>query len=488
MISQQAYEHSKSERRTVSIDPTAFWKLALSISIASVLIMADDYLLRLPFETLCILCFLLAFSLVVVTASSWEAGIWAPASTYLLVLVLFHFGLTSVYGFGLLSEAAYDSYSSWLFSQDTPAALLTATIGVASCSAGIHIADITSSRNSSHLNAGTMESRMGVSHDYYLRLVGSVITILASIMWFCFVFLAGGISLLLATYREYLDATATFPMGYVWIISGIGLSFLAASGTAFRQLRQLTCAAYGSFLLFSLCALPLGLRGEILFPVLAACAVASKRGTVPRRRTTILIALTLLLIISGIKEVRQVGIGGTQTSELRGNILDSLTEMGGSLRPTVVVIEWSMEGEATIKGESYWAPIDRALCAFLPARVCIPAQDDDRLLNVVVAERVGNIGFSPIAEAFRNFGRGGVVIVLAIIGVILGAISTMRSGPMRNALAGVILIELLINVRNAFTQVPSHLSLGLSLLLLVLVLGRLFPIRLLNDSAKESQR
>jgi len=97
-------------------------------------------------------------------------------------------------------------------------------------------------------------------------------------------------------------------------------------------------------------------------------------------------------------------------------------------------------------------------------------------MNVLVQERVGPIGFSPIAEAYRNFGMFGIVFVLLGIGLLVGWMDRWPSNDFRNAILGVILLELLINVRNAFTATPSHLIIGLGIVMVVggiyITLGR----------------
>ena len=55
---------------------------------------------------------------------------------------------------------------------------------------------------------------------------------------------------------------------------------------------------------------------------------------------------------------------------------------------------------------------DRASGGAPVARPDKRRRDDDlRIANVLVADRVGAIGYSPVAEAYRNFGSLGVVIV-----------------------------------------------------------------------------
>jgi hypothetical protein len=187
----------------------------------------------------------------------------------------------------------------------------------------------------------------------------------------------------------------------------------------------------------------------------------------PSLRTALIAIVVGLFAIAMLREVRAVGLGSTDGLQAGGNAFDGLTELGGTLRSVSEVVLWSQLGEQQINGASYWAPVDRAACAVVPDGHCVPAYDDDRLMNVLVQQRVGAIGFSPIAEGFRNFGWSGVVVVMALIGILLGALDQLRPSMSSQAIVGVVLVELFINVRNAFVPVPSHIIGGLIFVLLI---------------------
>ena len=93
--------------------------------------------------------------------------------------------------------------------------------------------------------------------------------------------------------------------------------------------------------------------------------------------------------------------------------------MGGSLHPVENVVRWRAEGDPLELGASYWAPLERAAAWVLPGLGTAAAEDDMRIMNVLVTDRVGPIGFSPVAEAYRNFGAPGVAIVLGLLGAAL---------------------------------------------------------------------
>jgi oligosaccharide repeat unit polymerase len=320
-----------------------------------------------------------------------------------------------------------------------------------------------------------------------VRLVGGVMLIGSVFLWLFLVLRTGGLALFAASYQEYLAATessgASSLFSYSWLGVGVGLTFLASVDSS-RWSRF----SVGVFvLLFVPLALPIGLRGEVMFPIAAALAIRAKRYSVPSTFLTIAFIVLGLFLTSGIKELRQVGIAERSEATISLSAFDALAETGSSLRPVAEVVYWSDSGDSFINGSSYWAPIERLAQAILPGASSIPSQNDERLMNVLVMERVGPIGFSPVAEAFRNFGTIGVIVIMGIIGLIVGKLDNTRESPLAMMVCGVILVELLINIRNSFVAVPFHLLFGFAAIGLVL-LGSLLTSRDQNKSAVDGRR
>jgi hypothetical protein len=243
---------------------------------------------------------------------------------------------------------------------------------------------------------------------------------------------------------------------------GLGLCLLAATESTI--LHRL---ALGAFVIFSFCALPLGLRGEVFFPLLAAAVVRTKWRKPPSAWITIGAVIVLLFSIAVISDVRQVGLGSASMAS--GHPLDGLTEMGQSLRPVSEVVYWHKTGDEFLNGATYWAPLDRGFCRIIPSAKCLPAEEDERITGTLVMNRVGPIGFSPIAEAYLNFGRTGVVFVMFAIGVLIGSMDKWPVTRARLAAFGVIYVELLINIRNSFIALPSHIIVGFILVYVVVI-------------------
>jgi len=445
-----------------SISSTVLWRLIALIVGLTGLFVLRGWLLSLSLSALCEI--LSVYSAGALFMTIRMTGAWSPSSIYLLVFGVFHFGLTLVVGIGLLSPEVEALVSLWFYRQETKEAIFLASLGAVSCSIGIHLAHLLGSRFSP-----TRVPETDGNHRYAraLSLVGGILVIISVGAWFFAVVASGGPSLLVSSYVEYLDATesSSSVIAFIWFGMGLGLSFLAASEPSRWRL-----ISFSAFVCFALVALPLGLRGEVLFPSFAGAVIMAKRTKPPSTKLAIAGGLMLLFVIPLLKDVRQEGIANA--SGVSGNPLDGLTELGQSLRPTAEVVYWHELGDRFQGGATYWAPFQRPFCRVQPSLSCIPADRDERLTGTLVLNRVGPIGFSPIAEAFLNFGQAGVVLIMCLIGLLLGRMDLWQPTRLRCAALGVILVELLINVRNSFAATPSHIIMGIVLLFTVAFLAR----------------
>lgn len=129
-------------------------------------------------------------------------------------------------------------------------------------------------------------------------------------------------------------------------------------------------------------------------------------------------SIALLLVISFVRQYRLKGTGALDA--IRDvSVFDALAEMGFSLTPMKIVHEWLATGVDQLRfGETYWAPFERTLAIVLP--IARPdASDDFRLMNVAMALREGNYGFSISAEAMINFGLIGCFVIGCLVGAFL---------------------------------------------------------------------
>lgn len=389
-------------------------------------------------------------------------GMWSIPSVYLLVFCIFHFGMTGVLALGLpISEDMLTIMSLYWPAQGAVRhATLSATLGVASYALGVLAVGRTKRPPVSEEPVAETAEDVVIARGGLVLLAGGIGA------WFVGVLSAAGPTVLVASYGVFLETTRASNLSGLYFTLGLGLVMVASA-----QTMRFKRVAYFLFGGWALVALPLGLRGEVLFATAAALAMTAMRRPLFSWRKALIGGVALLSVIAAIRVVRQVGIGGS-VATLDFAPQNALAEMGGSIWPVAEVISWTSSGEDFLYGESYWAPIDRALYHVLPGWSRPEADDDDRLSNVVVLKRVGAIGFSPIAEAYRNFGDLGVVVFMLLLGLLLGRMECWGNSPPLRVVAGIILFPLIIFIRNDFTPVPAEVATGLAYYWAVRLLAR----------------
>lgn len=474
-----------AKRPNIAVDAKQLIVLAMAISSAFLLTLLRSELLQLSLESLATFSavFVVCAVLAVIVANNGD--LWVPSSIYLVIFVLFHCGVIIVLGFNVLSTDMANMVGYWLYSSNIELAFILTLYGVTAYVIGASGVQLLRHRNAAQYQA-EVEFTRTLDTQYMASafvMIGSVLVVVAVAAWVLIALRAGGVGIFFGSYRAYLDSVESQWAPYIQLLMGIGLCFSALRVPS--SLRFMQRISYFAFASFAVLALPLGLRGEVLIPLMAALAVRAREGERPSKLVTLAFGVLLLLAIAIIREVRQVGLVGFTSSAgnstLNGNIFDAIAEMGSSLRPTVEVVNWVESGDKLLLGASYWAPIERAICALTPGLSCVAAYDDARLMNVVVFNRVGAIGFSPIAEAFYNFGEAGVWVVMMIIGAAMGTLDRIKARPVNDAIIGIVMIVLLYNVRNAFVPVPAHLLLGSLLVSLAVFVRYSIVPRIVHD-------
>jgi hypothetical protein len=382
-----------------------------------------------------------------------RTGIWTATGAYAAVFWCFHFGLIAVLGSGLVEPTDLSIWDQWWvlgpFAAD---AALVALLGFAAFVSGASL--VNASADSSHLQRQAADTH---EHTHPYGAAGSVLVFGAVAVWVGLVISTTGLSGFFGSYGDYLHATDDFgsPMGLMWLALGCGIVLCVTGRTGW--LRSSAIAAFGSA---ALMALPIGLRGEIMFPTIAALVAAARCGWVLSPGKACAFVAALLVVIPAVREIRGTGLQGVGDMSIELRMFDAFVEMGGSLHPVEKVVRWRAEGEAFEMGGSYWAPIERAAARVLPGARTVAAEDDMRIMNILVTDRVGPIGFSPVAEAYRNFGPVGVVLVLGLLGAALAAIDAIANRELAVLAIATLYVPLLINVRNSFVSVPLQCAVG----------------------------
>ncbi len=396
-------------------------------------------------------------SVAVIASLVWLSGVWTATGVYVLVFWCFHFGLTAVLATGYVGVDDLSVWDlSWLLGPYAVDAAILALAGTLALASGASLVFL--KRRSDRLPHGSAPSREPV-HPY--GAAGSMLVFGAIGAWLLIVVATGGTRAFFGSYADYRLGTAEFGalLGVIWLVLGFGI-VLSVTGKSGR-LRTAAGVAFGAL---TVVALPIGLRGEVMFRGLAALVGAARCGRGPSTGKAVALGLALLALIPLIREVREFGLRGVQEAVLAPRLYEGLAEMGASLHPVEKVVRWHAEGEPFERGSSYWAPIERAAARVLPGIRVAAADDDLRITSVLVTDRVGAIGFSPVAEAYRNFGPFGVVGVLGLLGAVIAAIDTIRDRRAAVLTLAIVYVPLLVNVRNSFVSVPAHCAAGLALL------------------------
>ena len=467
MIKQGVVEEEKESSNYSAVLSISRPALNIRLFIMGLFVLVSPYLIGilrgLSLRTLAIISTILILIILILLIRLTWRGLWSASATYLLIFSLFHFGALYVLGLGLSFSTYFDQYyKTWFYNVFTKEAIILSLIGFFACCMGIHLAFLSIKKPVAKV---TREADLDKLLSQLFSLAGFMIMAIGILIWFIIVIRVENIFILLGSYEEYLVATAGQGiLAYSNYAIALGLPLLASVANSRWHIW-----GYSLFVVWALIAFPLGLRGEVLFPLGAAVVVAVRNGYKLSLFRALIIFVLLLSFISVVRQIRQVGLSEIAAEEVDLNPIDALLEMGGSLRSVTETVAWEAAGEDFIYGASYWAPLERLILRFVPGIDSPNAFYDYRLLNVLIMRRVGPIGYSPIAEAFRNFGAIGVFMILLLTGVLLGRLDLWPSTTIRNSLLVVIYVPLLVQIRNSFTSVPFQWIIGLVLILAVYI-------------------
>ncbi|MBT0587779.1 O-antigen polysaccharide polymerase Wzy [Alteromonas oceanisediminis] len=408
--------------------------------------------------------------LMVLMAFALPKGIWSISFIFFAAFGVFHGGLIMANAFeAITDEDIQYQISFWFFNVETENAIHLVNLGMtAFCLAAMILS------KSSILSVPPQQSS-DVFNRRMFHMGGLVLMLMVGI------FFALSISLgVIQSYGAYLNLLSMVPIygtiyAYIYLLIGLGLVVVSVSyRPGFGWLY------FAVFAVWALVAFKLGLRGEVMFPgTVAACMLG--RRMIPIKTPTLIVLVLVFLVATGI--VKNARISGDYSAVDSINPLNAVAEMGSSLRAVQEVIKWRKQGDDLLLGGSYWAPIERQLALIIPGLNRRDVKQDPRLLNIVVQERAGPIGFSPVAEAYINFGEKGVVFIFALLGAIMATLDNRPSRVRFDHFLGVALVPVFIMIRNSFTHVPVQIILGM-----VLVWGMMFVASSRIDMYSDSNR
>lgn len=376
-------------------------------------------------------------------------GFYRPAATYLLVLGIFHGGLLISVLLGGGDSELVQFALPWLTSELLPASVHLVLVGM-SCFTGVVLVT-----GAFRLLARAGHADPPATERATMLAVVGILVQCAGVALSLRGLLAGGVSVFSAGYASVYSTNSGATLAYGVLLTSTGAAFGVIAGGRARVF------AWALFVLFSLAAFPLGLRSAVLFPALTLLVIDSRMG---RRPPTWLVsagAALVLVLVPIVRQTRTDGIGAILSSKGALAPLDAVSEMGYSLYPSVVVQQWHQSGEPYAHGVTF-AAVPLRLLERLTGHP--PPDPDFRLFNVEVHNRIGEIGGSPIAEGFHNGGLVGVILLMAALGLVIGASESMRRGQFQTAVLAVVFLPIFLTTRNAMSVVLPQMAVGAVLL------------------------
>lgn len=303
--------------------------------------------------------------------------------------------------------------------------------------------------------------------EYDAHVIGAAggLMLLAGVgLWATFIVLSLGFGGFFSSYDQYVEFTSHLPIGWANVLIGFGLA-IAAAGRA----SPLQRAGLLAFSIFAVLALKLGLRGEVLFPALAAVAVHARVASRPAFRRWLILALLLLPVLTLVSQTRGEGRRAPLSAWDMFNPTDVLIETGSTVRLPLEAIQFQWSG-----GEVGALQVLSDSVRFMASNlVPLPNADDPpERIGLKLNARSGGpsgIGSSPVAEFYLSGGAWLLLLYGLTVGICVAVLDGLDTSPWENALVGVVLFPLLVSVRNEFVFVPYHVLAGGTLLWLLYV-------------------
>ncbi|MDX6239472.1 MAG: hypothetical protein QOG10_4287 [Kribbellaceae bacterium] len=391
---------------------------------------------------------------------------------YLLLFALFHIGILVSAALGIPPPLLSITDARWVYSAAYPWAAVAVSTSMLCFLAGYF--GITASRSTKRERPNDVsETPTAPIHESIaVGIVGLIVLALGIVSWFAVVIMNGP-GLMTGSYSQFLRGTQGTILPFAYLAIGLGVSLAAAGSNA-----AMTRVSLATFAVFALPAFLLGLRGEVIIPIAVWLVVAARRRVIKFHFSSIIVLIAALAVGAAVFQMRTVGVGAVRWETVAISPADGLAELGYSIRPLVMTYQWhDLSHEPHVGLGTYIAPLERLVEGRLLGRPTISVAEDERVFSTVVATRVGPIGGSPAAEAYRAGGLTGMVAVMLLLGVITGLFDVVRRSAMRNALVGCAGFILLLWVRNDFSPVPLQIVCALLVLGIAWLMDKLLSAR-----------
>jgi hypothetical protein len=399
---------------------------------------------------------------------------WSSASlVYLGLFAIFHCGMVTTAVLVPSVLAPFEDWElEWLGWPNVRLAMLLSVLGAAGFVLGAGFVRIRQTGTGLHPD-GETEDPVLVGAGWLLLLIG--------LLWTAVILaLAGGPAVVGMSYLEFRrEVLGPSRLQSAMDLAQVGCLFALAGGARPGPGRHPWTSPLLLWTLFGGAPmLLLGLRGEALIPFVSFMVVLAHRGRRIRTSTAMIGVLAVSVLIPAVQAVRTVGVTNRDlVSWTEVTPLDTLTELGGTLRAVKAYVDWIEEGDPLLYGESYWAPVDRQLLTRLPpVRERIAYENDPRIPLRLMDVREGAVGGAAVGEAYYNFGAIGPLLVLMPIGALFGWLDRRaHESPYRCALVGLAMLVFIPNIRGDWLAIPAQAVMMGALLAVCYGLRRLIP-------------
>lgn len=376
-------------------------------------------------------------------------------SVIVLLFCLFHFGLVLPEVLGIVVGPLSPEGIDWFRSELATQAVGTAVMGLWGLVLGgslmslhepVSLAD-RDSRTAEATNPDAMSKP-----NPWPGHVGVVVLASGVLLWLYEALIVGGVNLA-EGYGEFRAATVGGSLPLAYLLIALGMPFLAAS--PHKRLRTLGLVVFG---VYALVALAVGARTGTFVPVLGYLVVRARMGHISLSIIKVAAGVGMLSLISVIRQVRATGLGSFVSGETVFSPISGLAELGASIRPVVMARLWHDEqGEGFFGLYTYYGPVQRSVIGEMLGLSGVPTDKDPSVLSTAVTERIGPIGGSQVAEAYRAGGVLAVLIVMVVIGGCMAWLDRRSTTEIWSAVVGAVGAVVFVWARNDVTPVPFDL-------------------------------
>jgi hypothetical protein len=389
---------------------------------------------------------LLAAAIIFFFKRSQCLGWLSPPVIYMVIFWLFHFGLIvpGAIAPGILF-AFIPSYLRFFMWPEATIAVLASLLFIAAFSLGAL------RKRNGEKPPGTMTR----SKAPELIMAGWVSLIVGFGLFAAFL-LKFGITTFFISYEDFFFLSSS-PTTSIFVIT-YGLILILIGGSSLRTFMVLGVTIYLPVFFIMMAS---GSRTGPLFSIVVLVLVMGLQGVRLPRLLLIGGAVLMLIMTATIRDYRLTGLGTTlrtYTSLSIGDPVEGMTELGGSLCPVIVTVDYLRENPL-FYGETYLYPFYRQV-ARIVGKDPGSLTSDRRFIAQHITQIYGAIGYSTVAEAYANGRLIGVALFAVAWGMGLRFLMKKASSPYGMALLAVVLIPMMSNIRNSFIYVPAWIFVG----------------------------